>query len=51
MGNPVNSPYVYWTDSEADAAQNQQQFTYVGDQAENWPADNIETLGMRQFSA
>ena len=44
MGNPPNSPYIYWTDSEADAAQNAEQFTYVGDCAEAWPGNNVETF-------
>jgi len=44
MGNPPNSPYIYWTDSEADAAQNAEQFTYVGDCAQAWPGNNVETF-------
>ena len=43
MGVLPNSPYVYWTESETDAAQSQD-YNFVGDAAECWPANNVETM-------
>lgn len=43
MGVQPNSPYIYWTESETDAAQSQD-YNFVGDAAECWPANNVETF-------